>query len=273
MSGDLLAVGTYKGLLTFERSNGDWKFVREAFVSIEVSYAAIDPRSNTLYACLDHGHWGNKLHRSHDEGRTWKEIETPKYPAGATLSKGGSEEAPSSKGKPAVLKYMWSFAHGGDDQLGRVYIGTEPGGLFVSDDAGDTFQIVESLWDHPSRNEFWMGGGRDEPGIHSILVDPRGSNRMITGISCAGVFVTDDGGQTWEPRNRGLRADFLPNPEAEIGHDPHLVVQCAAQPDVLWQQNHCGIFRSTDLGQNWTDVSDSDGVAKFGFCRRPDSGP
>jgi len=160
---------------------------------------------------------------------------------------------------------MWSFAHGGDDQLGRVYIGTEPGGLFVSDDAGDTFQIVESLWDHPSRNEFWMGGGRDEPGIHSILVDPRGSNRMITGISCAGVFITDDGGQTWEPRNRGLRADFLPNPEAEIGHDPHLVVQCAAQPDVLWQQNHCGIFRSTDLGQNWTDVSGSDGVAKFGF--------
>jgi len=101
-----------------------------------------------------------------------------------------------------------------------------------------------------------MGGGLDEPGIHSVLVDPRDLQRISVGISVAGVFSTPDGGQTWQPRNIGLKADFLPNPDVEIGHDPHLIVQCVSQPDVLWQQNHCGIFRSTDGGQNWTRVSE-----------------
>jgi photosystem II stability/assembly factor-like uncharacterized protein len=152
-----------------------------------------------------------------------------------------------------------------------MYVGTEPGGLFRSDDGGDSFQLVEGLWNHPSRADRWFGGGRDYPGIHSVVVDPRDSTRVLVGISCAGVFETLDGGQNWNPRNRGLHASFLPDPGVEVGHDPHLLVSCAGAPDALWQQNHCGIFRSIDGGQNWQDVSQPDGPANFGFAVAVDS--
>ena len=104
------------------------------------------------------------------------------------------------------------------------------------------------------------------PGIHSIVVDPRNENHIHIGISCAGVFETLDGGQSWLVRNKGLRADFLPDPFSEIGHDPHIVVAAPTNPDVMWQQNHCGIFYSNDGAKNWQDVSEKDGPARFGFA-------
>jgi photosystem II stability/assembly factor-like uncharacterized protein len=130
---------------------------------------------------------------------------------------------------------------------------------------------MQSLWDHPSRNDSWFGGGFDDPGIHSVIVDPRDANRVLVAISCAGVFETSDAGQSWRPRNRGLRADFLPNPVVEVGHDPHLLVMAPSNPDVLWQQNHCGIFRSHDGGANWNDVTQVSGPARFGFAIAVDS--
>jgi len=126
---------------------------------------------------------------------------------------------------------------------------------------------VKGLWNHPSRPEHWFGGGRDEPGIHSILVDPRDEKRILVGISCAGVFETKDGGRTWAPRNAGLKARYLPNPDVEVGHDPHLVAWCASDPDALWQQNHCGIFKST-----WVEVTQRKGPARFGFPIAVDAG-
>ena len=264
MSSNRIAVGTRKGLLLFKKANGAWSIAREDFLGVHVSYAEIDPRANTLYACLDHGHWGNKLHRSVDRGYTWKEIPAPAYPEGATVGKSPFSDE-NAKPQPAVLRYQWSLASAPDNRKGRIYIGTDPGGLFVSDDEGDSFQLVEALWNHPSRADSWFGGGRDQPGIHSIMIDPRNSDHIHVGISCAGHFVTEDGGQSWEPRNKGLTADFLPNPNVNVGHDPHLIVQCQSEPDKLWQQNHCGIFRSVDCGLNWNNVSESGGPAHFGF--------
>ena len=124
---------------------------------------------------------------------------------------------------------------------------------------------MESLWNHPSRAEHWFGGGRDHPGIHSVVVDPRNSDHLYVGISCAGVFETRDRGNTWEVKNNGLRADYLPDPKAEVGHDPHLLVASPSQPDILWQQNHCGIFRSSDGAMSWQDVTQEAGPARFGF--------
>lgn len=250
-----IALGTRKGLLILEQRADGWSIVQEEFLGIPTSFAMRDTRSGNLFACLDHGHWGNKFHRSSDDGKTWTELATPKYPAGAQIR----------DGVDAVLRYQWCMAAGGEDQPGRIYMGTEPGGLFVSDNDGDEWQIVESLWNHPSRKENWFGGGRDEAGIHSIIVDPRDSNRILIGISVAGVFESTDGGGSWQPKNKGLRADFLPNPDAEVGHDPHLLVQCRQQADVLWQQNHCGIFRSADGGENWHELTHTDGPAGFGF--------
>ena len=167
---------------------------------------------------------------------------------------------------PAATKLLWAFAKGGTDQPGTIYVGTEPGGLFKSVDNGDHFELVRGLWDHPSRKEQWFGGGRDHPGIHSILVDPADSKHLYIGISCAGMFESTDGSENWTPRNKGLRADFLPDPASEIGQDPHLIDWCKGNTQVMWQQNHCGIYRSVDAGANWTDISESEGPANFGFA-------
>ena len=248
-------LGTRKGLIILDKKNGAWEVERTAFAGVPISYAMQDPRNGTIWAALDHGHWGTKLHRPNDGGENWEEIEAPKFPEGSQLADGSA----------ATVRYIWSMSPGGIDQPDRFYIGTEPGGLFRSDDGGKSFQLVESLWNHPSRPTHWFGGGRDHPGIHSIFVDPRDSDRVLVAISCAGVFETTDGGKSWEPINRGLRAEFLPNPEVNVGHDPHLMVASRANPDALWQQNHCGIYYSPDGGRNWQDVSDPTGPARFGF--------
>ncbi len=250
-----LLLGTRKGLVTFERTADGWKPASQAFAGQPVSYSMHDPASGMLWAAIDHGHWGQKLHRSRDWGATWEEVVAPKYPEGAEVKDGVA----------ATLRYQWSMAPGGADQPGRFYIGTEPGGLFRSDDGGATFTLVEALWDHPSRKDGWFGGGRDYAGIHSIVVDPRDSKRVLVGISCAGVFETVDDGATWHPLNKGLRAEFLPDPESEVGHDPHLLVAAPSNPDYLWQQNHCGIFNSTDGARQWNIVSAEGQTAHFGF--------
>ncbi|MFN8374272.1 MAG: glycosyl hydrolase [Anaerolineae bacterium] len=251
-----LVLGTRKGVLILEQKGKDWQLVCEAHRGVPASYAATDARTGTLWAGLDHGHWGQKLHRSRDMGATWEEIPAPKYPEGETIR----------DDKPATLSYIWLVAPGGKDQPNRMYLGTEPGGLFQSDDGGATYQLVRGLWDHPSRKDNWFGGGRDHPGLCSLVIDPRDSQHMWAGISVGGVYETHDGGITWEGRNQGLKADYLPNPYAEYGHDPHFMMASPADPDVLWQQNHCGIFRSVDGGQHWDNISQPGGPAYFGFA-------
>ncbi|QPC84108.1 exo-alpha-sialidase [Phototrophicus methaneseepsis] len=251
-----LLLGTRKGLLTFREHQGTWACEREDFAGVAISHAMYDPRNGTLWACLDHGHWGIKIQRSKDMGQTWEEIIAPKYPDGATRP---------DDGEPANASYGWIIMPGGDDQPERVYMGTEPGGLFQSDDGGDSFHLVESLWNHPTRGH-WMGGGRDHAGVCSILVDPRDSDHIHIGISVGGVYESKDGGKTWEARNKGLYADYLPDPYAAYGHDPHYMLASHSNPDVLWQQNHCGVFRSANAGQTWQNISQEGGPVYFGFA-------
>ncbi len=259
---DFLLLGTRKGLVVYQKKNNNWSLRDTHFLGIPVSIAYVDKRNGCWWACLDHGHWGVKLHRSMDKGQTWEERTAPKFPE-------GYEVKPAV---PASVKYLWAMSQGGVEDNNKLWLGTEPGGLFVSNDNGNQFDLVESLWQHPSRVEEWFGGGRDFAGIHSVVVDPRDSNHIYVGISCAGVFESRDSGATWTVRNKGLRADFLPNPYSEIGHDPHILLACAKNPDVLWQQNHCGIFRSTDAGENWKDITDKNGgPANFGFAMAIDN--
>jgi photosystem II stability/assembly factor-like uncharacterized protein len=250
-----LLVGSRKGLIVYKKNaSGKWRHDSTEFLGFPVTIAAVDENTGYWWAMLDHGHWGCKIHRSKD-GKEWEELEAPKYPEGEELK----------DGSPAATKYLWAFATGGKGQPGTIYVGTEPGGLFKSTNNGDSFELVRGLWDHPSRIE-WFGGGRDNAGIHSILVDPADSNHIYVAVSCAGTFETLDGGENWKSVNKGLYAEFLPDPTADIGQDPHLVDWCTSNPKVMWQQNHCGIYRSVNGGEFWDKISEENGPAHFGFA-------
>ncbi|MEZ4219295.1 MAG: hypothetical protein R3B13_00110 [Polyangiaceae bacterium] len=280
-----ILVGTRKGTFIVERSNGRWTPRLAAHAGAGVNFVARDPHTNTLWAALGHGHWGAKLSRSTDDGSTWQDATQIKYPAGARYLAPpipGEDDDPNAPPKPTVLKdatllKLWHLAFGPG---GRVYVGTIPGGLFVSSDGGESFELNLPLWNHDSRGgdlfagegngtTHWFGTPASEgefaPGIHSVVVDPKNPNRVLVGISTAGVLETTDGGKSWVGRNKGLQNDYLPNPEAEWGHDAHFVALCPSSPDHVWQQNHCGVFYSADGAKSWKRVSNHDAGVHFGF--------
>ena len=253
-----LLVGTTKGLVVFEKEQSVWKFRQTHFLGMPVSVIYTPPGGQIWWAGISHHHWGQKLHYSDDEGKTWTAVPVPQYPQNTLLS----------NGKKATLKKIWVIQQGGKSYPNRLWVGTEPGALFLSEDNGRHFELVHGLWNHPSRTnpQQWFGTGRSEPFIHSIVVDPNNNDHVYIAVSCAGIFETMDSGKNWVPRNKGLVAAYLPNPEVEIGHDPHRLFACDAAPKVMWQQNHCGIFRSIDGGYNWTNVSEKEGIANYGFA-------
>ncbi|MCB9899410.1 MAG: exo-alpha-sialidase [Planctomycetes bacterium] len=256
-----LLVATRKGLFTLVRRDARWTIDRADFIGSPVSLVSSDPRDGTRLAALDHGHFGCKLHRSRD-GRTWDEIAAPTYPE----KPADFVEPEGAQPVPWNLKLIWALQPGGADQPGRVWCGTIPGGLFRSDDGGDSWELVEALWNHPSRAK-WFGGGADQPGVHSICVDPRDSRRVLLGVSCGGAWLTTDDGASWEQRAHGMRAAYLPEERAldPENQDPHCIVQCAARPDHCWAQHHNGIFRSTDDARSWHELSENARPSAFGF--------
>lgn len=258
MKGELILVGTAKGLVVFKKGAVTWEITEVHFKGMPVTTVYIDERTDTWWIGLAHRHWGQKLQYSLNQGASWQSVAPPVYPKAAKLS----------SGKPAVLKKIWTIQHAGNDRPGALWIGTEPGGLFYTPNNGRDFQLVESLWNHPSRlnQNQWFGAGRDHPFLHSIVVDAKNSNHIYIAVSCAGVFESKDNGQTWTPCNQGLIAAYLPNPNVEVGHDPHRMLACHSNPNVIWQQNHCGIFRSQNGGQLWDNVTDKNGIADYGFA-------
>lgn len=287
---DQLLLGTRKGTLMFDRTAKGWAARPLAHAGMSISYAAKDPRDGTLWAAMDHAHWGPKLSRSKDGGKTWEHVNQLAYPKGARfveqhLPTPVEDPSPEKKVtyKSASLLKVWVLAFAGREQPGTLYAGTLPGGLFVSNDGGDTWELNRPLWNHDSRggdlfsgdaktrNE-WGGTpaavayGEFVPGIHSVVVDPRDPLRLLVAVSSAGVLETRDGGKTWAGRNRGMTNDYLPGGgEAEWGHDPHFITLCPGAPDRVWQQNHCGIFTSEDGAKSWKKVSRPEVGAHFGF--------
>ena len=258
---DNLIVSTRKGLFNVRRNGNGWEIGDVDFLADNVTVALHDPRSGYSYAALDHGHFGVKLHRN--KGHGWEEIAAPAYPE-------KPDDVVSVDGWGKELAWatvlIWALEPGGPDEPGVIWCGTIPGGLFKSSDHGDTWELNRPLWDHPSRQR-WMGGGRELPGIHSICVDPRSSKTIRVGVSCGGVWQTDDGGESWACKASGMRAEFMPPEQAgdpEI-QDPHFLVQSPSNPDRLWVQHHNGIFVSSDGSANWRELT---GVppSSFGFA-------
>jgi photosystem II stability/assembly factor-like uncharacterized protein len=251
-------------LFTVDSGASAWAISRASFVGDNVTLVMHDPRNGNLFAALDHGHFGPKLHRSEDGGETWAEIGVPTYPAMPE----GYEPKPHPFTGAVVkwaLKLIWSLVPGGADEPGVIWCGTIPGGLFRSEDNGDTWELNRPLWDNPRREE-WVGGGTDFPGVHSICVDPRNSRHIRVGISIGGVWITEDSGQSWELTGKGMRAEYMPPEQAHEpnAQDVHCLVQCASDPDVFWVQHHNGIFRSTDSARTWTEITDVE-PSVFGF--------
>ena len=260
---DQLLVSTRKGLFSARRRRkGAWALEAVSFLGDNVTLTLADPRDGAWYAALDHGHFGAKLHRSRDRGATWQEIGVPAYP---TPPEGHVEKDFLGREIPWRLIRFWSLAPGLATQPGLLWAGTIPGGLFWSEDSGDTWHLVEALWHMPERLK-WAGGGADAPGIHSICVDPRDGNRVVVAVSSGGVWHTPDLGMTWSAHTTGMRADYAP-PEltyAPESQDPHRMVQCPGAPDTWWIQHHNGIFRSTDDAMSWTEIVDVQ-PSVFGF--------
>jgi len=243
---------TRKGLFELRRQSSGWSIANVGFLGEPVSAVLPPTASGRMLAALNLGHFGVKVHASDDGGATWQEVATPAYPA-----------QPAQASGPAwTLVQVWSLAAQGD----TVWAGTLPGGLFRSDDRGASWQLDEALWHQPGRAE-WFGGGYDVPGIHSIEPHPARPGEMIVAVSCGGVWATRDGGATWAPKCKGLRAAYMPPEQAENPNvqDPHRVVRCPSAPESLWMQHHNGIWRSTDGAETWQEVTFAP-LSSFGFA-------
>jgi hypothetical protein len=259
---DRVLVGTRKGLFRIERSgDGRWEIARTWFAGDPVSMLLPEPDGQRIHAAFDLGHFGVKMQRSEDAGETWSEVSTPAFPPKPE----GLEDKDPMRGLdlPWSTQMIWSLEAGARNEL---WCGVIPGGLFRSDDGGDNWTLMRSLWDEPRRRK-WVGGGFDFAGIHSILVDPRDSAHVTVGVSVGGVWTTRDSGKNWELIGKGLRNAYMPPEMADdpLPQDPHRIVQCPAYPDRLWMQHHNGIFRSDDGGENWCELDDVP-PSNFGFA-------
>lgn len=247
-----LLIGTRKGgfIVRSDGSRRTWTTSKPLFLGHIVHHLVGDPHDGrTLLMAARTGHLGPTVFRSTDSGKSWKEATQP--PAFA--------KAPEGQ-KGLIVDHVFWLCHGHADERNVWYAGTSPQGLFRSEDGGQTWESVSGFNDHPMRSK-WTGGEQDGtpdgPMLHSILVDPRDSNHLYIGMSGGGVFESRDRGKGWRPLNKGCRADFLPIPNPEYGHDPHCVRLHPLHPDRLYQQNHCGIYRMNRPNDQWVRVGEN----------------
>jgi len=248
----LVLVSTRKGLfiLASDASRRAWSIEGPHFLGESVNHAVLDPRDRrTMLAAVKAGHLGPTVFRSEDGGRSWKEAGTPPaFPKAADPSLGMS------------VSHVFWLTPGHASQPQRWYAGTSPQGLFVSDDGGRNWKGVEGFNAHPDRLK-WIGGLQDAPPdggtLHSLAVDPFDADHLYIGLSTGGSFESRDAGASWTPLNAGVAADFLPDPDAAYGHDPHCMRVHPAVRDIVYQQNHCGIYRLERGANRWTRIGEN----------------
>jgi hypothetical protein len=261
----MLLVGTRKGLL-IARSSDDrrtWSTDDFQFRNQEVYSVALDLRRDRprILAGVGTGHWGPLLTYSDDLGTTWTEPEHPPigFPAGTD----------------AAVARVWQIQPSSQEQPDVVYAGVEPHALFRSDDGGQSFSLVDGLWQHPDRPQWMPGGGG--ACLHTVLPHPTDPDDVLVAMSAAGVYRTRDGGSSWEPANRGIQVANVPEDQRfpQFGQCVHKVAHHRDRPDRLYAQNHFGVYRSDDRGGSWTAI-ESGLPSNFGFAfvvhpQRPDT--
>ena len=242
----LVLIGTKKGVFiaASDKDRRNWQLSGPFCETWPMQHVIGDPDTGAIYGAGGNEWFGPAVWKSTDLGKTW------------THSSAGLAYAPGEE----PIQAVWSLA----SRQGRLYAGVQPAGLFVSGDDGETFSHIDGLQRHPSRPD-WNPGGAGLI-LHSLVPDAHDGDRIWVGISSAGVFYTDDGGETWEPRNKGTRADYLPEGQnyPEFGQCVHCLVQAPDEHDLLYQQNHCGMYRSSDGGENWESI-EAGLPSSFGF--------
>ena len=246
-----LLVSTRKGAWIFRTDSmrAAWEVNGPHFLGHIISHLVLDPRDQTtLLAAAKTGHLGPTIFRSIDWGRTWQEALQP--PAFA--------KAPEGETGRAVDHTFWlTPAHSNEPNV--WYAGTSPQGLFRSADGGITWAEFSNINHDPQYRE-WMGsekdGTPDGPKLHSIIVDPRDPNRLYFGMSGGGVHESLDGGKTWRVLITGMNVveGFGFDASNPMFHDPHCLRMCPSNPDRIYQQNHCGIYRLDRPSDAWVHI-------------------
>jgi photosystem II stability/assembly factor-like uncharacterized protein len=268
-------VGTRKGafIITADGKRAKWNISGPFFAGWELYHLKGSPADpNRIYASQSNAWFGQIIQRSDDGGKTWHQPGTP--PGEATTTPQGFPKGESNKfvydvsaetGKPLTthqwydgtqhpweFKRVWHLEPSLTDP-DIVYAGVEDAALFRSTDGAKTWHELPGLRGHGTGPRWSPGAGG--MGLHTILIDPTNPKRMFVAISAAGAFRTDDGGTTWKPINRGLHSQYIPDPNAEVGHCVHRIAMHRARPNVLYMQKHWDVLRTDDAGDSWHEVS------------------
>ncbi|MEV4343351.1 exo-alpha-sialidase [Actinoplanes sp. NPDC049596] len=231
----LLAIGTQKGLFlaTSDDDRRTWQVGPAQFSGTAIYTVGVDTNGSRLYAAVDNSHFGPSMAVSDDLGRSWDEVPIA-FPTDAGAS----------------VERIWQIVPAGPDV---IYAGSQPSALFRSTDGGRSFELVRGLWDHPHRPEWGAGFGGQA--VHTILPHPTDPLSLLVAMSTGGVYRSTDGGESWAPANKGIKAYFMPDPWPEFGQCVHRVARDAADPDRLYAQNHHGVYRSADGGDSWQSIA------------------
>jgi photosystem II stability/assembly factor-like uncharacterized protein len=260
MSRVRVLVGTRKGAftLTADGARRNWTVSGPFFGGWEIFHlkaSPVDP--DRIYASQTSGWFGQIIQRSDDGGRTWTPVGNKFAYDGETGTHTWYDGTPH----PWEFKRVWHLEPALADR-DTVYAGVEDAALFRSTDAGATWHELPALRTHRTGPSWQPGAGG--LGLHTIVLDPTRAERIYGAISAAGVFRTDDGGESWQVMNRGLKSNGIPNPDAEAGHCVHRIAMHPSRPDVLFMQKHWDVMRSDDAGESWEEIS-GDLPSDFGF--------
>ncbi|MBV8723534.1 MAG: exo-alpha-sialidase [Candidatus Eremiobacteraeota bacterium] len=261
MSSVRVLVGTRKGAFVLEADGkrNEWKVDGPFFAGWEIYHVNASPAEpNRLYASQTSGWFGQQVQRSDDGGKTWNPVGNAFTYEGAV----GTHQWYDGTPRPWEFKRVWHFEPSGSDP-DVVYAGVEDASLFRSADGGMTWCELPALRNHGTGASWQPGAGG--MCLHTILFDPNDERRIFVAISAAGAFRSDDAGASWRPINRGLVSQYIPEPDAEVGHCVHRLAMHPSRPNVLFMQKHWDVMRTDDGGEQWREIS-GNLPTDFGFA-------
>lgn len=251
MSQVRVLVGTRKGafVLTSDGKREQWEVSEPHFAGWEIYHVKGSPvNPDRLYASQSSGWFGQMIQRSDNGGKTWEPVGNEF----AYSSTPGTHQWYDGTQHPWEFKRIWHLEPSLSDP-DTVYAGAEDAALFRSTDGGKSWHEMAGLREHPSGPKWSPGAGG--MGVHTIVIDPNNHQRMFVAISAAGVFRSEDGGETWQPTNRGLQSQYIPDPNADVGHCVHRIAMHPSRPNTLFMQKHWDVMRTDDGGDSWREVS------------------